>query len=313
MVQAIQIIGVLLMLFQIKNFWLLSPMWFVILLSTNFFGLLSKYFFFIGTYNLTPQISIILLFFQVIIILFKQKKIKKNLIPNFSSLVTLISLFFIIQTISLIITFISGYNPLESFLFPYLEFIPYIFIPLLYLIFRKLDSKLVYKTWKLILDLTILNTIIYVLNSLGILNFYGEGVFIKIIDTDLERTLQGFPVFIFFLLIENYLSLRKKVTFKNSMILFLIFLAILLSLTRSLLLVFLFITLFSEIIYLKSSNIKIIIKQISLGFIALMILTLIAPSYFNAFTSRILEVTESKAIFNVNNFNSSRHILAKFI
>ena len=55
-----------------------------------------------------------------------------------------------------------------------------------------MDTSLVYKFWKLIMDFTLLNTIVYIMNMLGVVNFYGDEAFISVQGLKLQRSLEGF-------------------------------------------------------------------------------------------------------------------------
>ena len=303
MLQIIQISGVLFLLYQMKKFWILGPLWISILFITNFFGLLSRSDLFIGSINLTNQIIIGLLFLQAIIIQIEQKKIK-NFIPIYPILVKVIVVFFIVQSTSLFNTFLNGYNVLESFLFPYLDFISFIFIPIIYSVFRRVDSNLVNTLWKVIIKFIILNCFIYIVNSLGILNFYEDSFVLVKGYENVNRTLEGFPIFIFFFFIYNYLSIRKKMTLKNSAVIFLIFIAIILSLTRSLLFAYLIIIILTEISLYKFQHSGKLAKQISLAVIAVFFLVLLVPDYYNAFENRISKITDAYSITDVDNLSS---------
>jgi len=303
----IQFIGVFYLLLQIKNIWKLAPLWILILINTYFFGLLTKEFFFIGPYNLIPQISVTLLFIQAFLLYLNKNKKIGNYLKSFLFIKYSLIFLFFIQVLSLFNTFFNGYNKFESFLFPFLEFVTFIFIPILYVLFRKIEINLMYKFWRLLMRFTILNVILYILNNLGILNFYDKELYIKVVDSDLTRTLQGFPIFLFFLFFETYLRLRKKITFKQALIMFLIFVALILTLTRSLILTFIIVFFIAEIIKLKFTNIIKFIKNSLILAVSVFLLSLVIPSYFLAFQNRL---TESANIAEINNVSSRVNVSA---
>tara|TARA_B110000908_G_C10242615_1_gene446942 strand:- start:267 stop:1454 length:1188 start_codon:yes stop_codon:yes gene_type:complete len=211
---------------------------------------------------------------------FDLKKINSKKITKLNYLVIL---FTTVQIISLFLTLINGYSLFS--IIPFLEFVPFIFIIPLTHIFYNTSYKELEKLQRYIVSLTILNCIIFLLTRFNLISFYDLNESFVGVDRDLVRSLTGWPIFLPIVFAQFYLKFNTKANKKIISILFLFLLVVLFSYTRSKLLSFGLMIVFTHILF-TSIRIKTILKVMG-GVLLFSIITLsLFEKNVTAFTER---------------------------
>ncbi|AZQ61548.1 oligosaccharide repeat unit polymerase [Flammeovirga pectinis] len=302
--QILQIVSILILLsltFKLKR---LQLIYIAVLISTHFFGVLEKQDLLVnGKYNFINYIS------QIFIIIALTKNyilfdLKKKFNNNFTNVFILYFLFFGIQILSFILTLSGGFSFTQS-LMPFLDFVTYIYIFPLFILFKKTEKQEVLFFLKLIIVLSIFNTGIFILNYLHFLNFYTSSKSM-IIGNNIERSLEGFPFFFKFLFPILYINFRRRINLQNFILFAISIISIILTYTRSIIISYFIVILVFELISRKNKvnithKLKFLIF-ILLGFVFL-------TTFFNKNINVVIErFSEGTSINNIQNLNSRSEV-----
>jgi hypothetical protein len=174
----------------------------------------------------------------------------------------------------------------------------FILIIIVYKVFLTVPLTKVEKLLKFIIFATIMNSILYILNSFG---FSVIAMQDHYSETDsMVRNFKGFPVFISFIFGIIYLQLRRNFTLKNFVLILILLFTVYQSHTRSWIIGFSILILYFEI--LRMSTVKMV-----LSLILLMIATLLWIVTDFTFTgsifgsNRMSEIFQFKSILDITN------------
>jgi hypothetical protein len=269
-----------------------------LLFFTHFFGILEKQDLTIFGLNLISYISI----FFFLLELFRNRIYLITISPNDPSVKAIklfIGLFFIIQSISFILTLLNGFSLTQS-LMPFLDFIGFIFLIPFYKLF-KITGESEKKTFiNLIYHFTILNLLFFILSSTGLLELYPNSVSMNL-ENNLKRTLEGFPILFIVIFPLIYLKFKKSNNWKTILTLLVAIVALLFTYTRSLILGVMIIVFLTELFISKSISLKKRIRDLSLLFASFIFLSTFFSKSLEAISNRF---TEGSSINQIENLNS---------
>lgn len=278
----IQIIGVLVLLVLFFKFKRLRFIYLSVLIISNFFGFVSDEFWSITSLNF--KWFYVSIFFVIGIIhnhlRYSISKVKSK---EFDLLNRLIQIFFLIQIVSLFFTLIKG-NSIKS-LIPFFEFIPYIFIIPLATIFCNVSDDELKKLKKIILYNSVINCIIFILLRFDVLYFYDLNASFLGSNKNLVRSIEGWPIFLFYIFPIFYLKLLQSNNFKLTSAIFLFLSVVIITYTRSLLISFVLMIIFANLLS-NVFKIKLLIRFLSVSLIMYVFLNFQFKENIEAFSLR---------------------------